>query len=166
MWRHLTMLPSTSGLPDPSDLHSDSTVTDWHYNLYLQGEGEPECCSHIDDTWICTEKEEDIVKWALKNNISEKVPTQLGMRLLYLKKLLRSTFVHSVTMETTYLSWVSLRVSSFKRNRSFNSPTEKCLSTSSSLSTTQLLRAFLWAWRWKIFSSIVPVWKDRIKQWY
>lgn len=95
MWRHLTMLPSTSGLPDPSDLHSDSTVTDWHYNLYLQGEGEPECCSHIDDTWICTEKEEDIVKWALKNNISEKVPTQLGMRLLYLKKLLRSTFVHS-----------------------------------------------------------------------
>ena len=69
-------------------------------------------------------------------------------------------------LETTYLSWVSLRVSSFKRNRSFNSPTEKCLSTSSSLSTTQLLRAFLWAWRWKIFSSIVPVWKDRIQQRY
>ena len=61
----------------------------------------------------------------------------------------------------TYLSWVSLIVSSFKRNRSFNSPTEKCLSTSSSSSTTQLLSAFLWACRWKIFSSIVPVYKEK-----
>ena len=61
----------------------------------------------------------------------------------------------------TYLSWVSLIVSSFKRKRSFNSPTEKCLSTSSSSSTTQLLSAFLWACRWKIFSSIVPVYKGK-----
>ena len=61
----------------------------------------------------------------------------------------------------TYLSWVSLIVSSFKRKRSFNSPTEKCLSTSSSSSTTQLLSAFLWACRWKIFSSIVPVYKEK-----
>ena len=68
MWHHLTKLPSTSGLPDLSDLHSDSTVTDLHYSLYLEGEGEPECCSDIDDTWICTEKEEDIVMWALKQH--------------------------------------------------------------------------------------------------
>ena len=59
------------------------------------------------------------------------------------------------------MSWVSLIVSSFKRKRSFNSPTEKCLSTSSSSSTTQLLSAFLWACRWKIFSSIVPVYKGK-----
>ena len=61
-----------------------------------------------------------------------------------------------------YLSWVSLRVVSFKRNRSRNSSAVKCRSTSSSWSTTQLLSAFLWAWRWKIFSSKVPVWKHKI----
>ena len=33
----------------------------------------------------------------------------------------------------------------------------KCLSTFSCSSTTQLLRAFLWACLWKIFSSMVPV---------
>jgi hypothetical protein len=43
------------------------------------------------------------------------------------------------------------------RKSLLRSSREKCLSTSSSLSTTQLLRAFLWAWRWKIFSSMEPV---------
>ncbi len=56
-----------------------------------------------------------------------------------------------------YLSWVSLFVFSLRVNRSLSSFMLKCLSTSSSLSTTQLLSAFLCTWRWKIFSSIVPV---------
>lgn len=61
----------------------------------------------------------------------------------------------------TYLSCVSLIVVSFKRNKSRNSSLLKCFSTSSSLSTTQLLSAFLWACLWKIFSSIVPVWNTK-----
>ena len=47
---HLTKLPLTICLPILSDQHSDAIVTDLHYNQYLQGEGAPECCSHIDDT--------------------------------------------------------------------------------------------------------------------
>ena len=58
-----------------------------------------------------------------------------------------------------YLSWVSLRVLSSSLNRSRKSDRLKWRSTSSSLSTTHELRAFLWACRWKIFSSIVPVCK-------
>lgn len=55
------------------------------------------------------------------------------------------------------LSWVSLEVSSSNLNKSRKSDRLKWRSTSSSLSTTQELSAFLWAWRWKIFSSMVPV---------
>ena len=55
------------------------------------------------------------------------------------------------------LSWVSLDVSSSNLNKSRKSDRLKWRSTSSSLSTTQELSAFLWAWRWKIFSSMVPV---------
>lgn len=53
---------------------------------------------------------------------------------------------------------MSLRVffSNLKRSRS--SERVKCACTSSSWSTTLELRAFLCACRWKIFSSIVPVW--------
>jgi len=58
----------------------------------------------------------------------------------------------------SHLSWVSDVVSSFSWKSFRRSSREKCLSTSSSLSTTQLLRAFLCACRWKIFSSMEPVW--------
>ncbi|TNN77489.1 hypothetical protein EYF80_012303 [Liparis tanakae] len=56
-----------------------------------------------------------------------------------------------------YRSCVSLVVSSLRVKSSRSSPREKCRSTSCSSSTTQLLRAFLWACRWRIFSSIVPL---------
>lgn len=56
-----------------------------------------------------------------------------------------------------HLSWVSLAVCSSNLNRSLRSDKLKWRSTSSSLSTTQELSAFLCAWRWKIFSSMVPV---------
>jgi len=47
--------------------------------------------------------------------------------------------------------------SSCGEKRSRNWSREKWRATSSSWSTTHDDRAFLWAWRWKIFSSIVPV---------
>ena len=56
-----------------------------------------------------------------------------------------------------YLLWVSLRMPVSSLKRSLRSASEKCLATSSSLSTTQELRAFLCACLWNIFSSIVPV---------
>lgn len=65
----------------------------------------------------------------------------------------------------TYLSWVSLVVVSLSVNGSFSSPREKCLSTSCSSSTTQLLSAFLCVCLWKIFSSIVPVYKIKKYIW-
>lgn len=66
----------------------------------------------------------------------------------------------------SYLSCVSLKVFLSILNKSFRSAKVKCLATSSSLSTTQELSAFLWAWRWKIFSSIVPVCGNKWKQVY
>lgn len=57
----------------------------------------------------------------------------------------------------SYLSWVSLTVSSLRLKSSRSSPREKWRSTFCSSSTTQLLRAFLWACLCRIFSSIVPV---------
>ena len=57
----------------------------------------------------------------------------------------------------TYLSLESHFVFSSYLNKSFRSFMVKCLSTFSCSSTTQLLRAFLWACLWKIFSSMVPV---------
>lgn len=65
-----------------------------------------------------------------------------------------------LVIQNTHLSWVSLVVVSFSVKSSFSSPSEKCLSTSCSSSTTQLLRAFLWVWRWNIFSSMVPVYRQ------
>ena len=65
----------------------------------------------------------------------------------------RNTF-HS---GNTHLVWVSDVVSSFSSNNFFSSSREKWRSTSSSLSTTQLLSAFLCACLCSIFSSIVPV---------
>ena len=67
------------------------------------------------------------------------------------------TRLHLTSHSVAYLSCVSEVVDSLSRNNLLRSSREKCLSTSSSLSTTQLLRAFLWAWRWKIFSSMEPV---------
>lgn len=76
-----------------------------------------------------------------------------GKNKLY-DKTLRSNFWK------TYLSWVSLSDCSSSLNKSRKSERLKWRSTSSSLSTTQELSAFLWACRWNIFSSIVPVWKE------
>jgi len=56
-----------------------------------------------------------------------------------------------------YLSCVSLDVFSSSLNKSRRSARLKWRSTSSSLSTTHELKAFLCACRWNIFSSIVPV---------
>lgn len=63
----------------------------------------------------------------------------------------------NVQSRAIYLSWVSLGVLSSSLNKSRRSDRLKWRSTSSSLSTTHELSAFLWACRWKIFSSIVPV---------
>ena len=65
------------------------------------------------------------------------------------------------SFHTVNLSCVSESVSSFNSNSFLRSSSEKCLSTSSSLSTTQLLSAFLCACLWKIFSSIVPVYMKK-----
>src|ERR1700761_2527829 len=55
------------------------------------------------------------------------------------------------------VSWVSQRVPSLKMNNLRRASTEKCRSISSFSSTTADERACLFACRWKIFSSMVPV---------
>lgn len=71
-------------------------------------------------------------------------------------------FTHSPIIKT-YLSWVSEVVFLVRVKSSRSSDTEKCRWTSSSQSTTQLLRAFLCACRWNIFSSILPVLNEKIR---
>lgn len=95
---------------------------------------------------ICYNPEESI-------NCQEKLRSDTVISLCIL-----TTKNHVYYMDKiVYLLWVSLRVSVSSLNRSLRSASEKCLATSSSLSTTLELRAFLCACLWKIFSSIVPV---------
>ena len=59
------------------------------------------------------------------------------------------------------VSCVSQRVFSLNRNNFRSASSEKWRSTSSFSSTTAEERDCLFAWRWKIFSSIVPVEMNR-----
>lgn len=85
------------------------------------------------------------------NSLMQKCQTLVRLETIYEHSVWNN---HS---SSCYLSCVSLTVSSLSEKSSRSSPREKCLSTSCSSSTTQLLRAFLWACLCKIFSSMVPV---------
>ena len=70
------------------------------------------------------------------------------------------TTVPAPVLPAAHLSWVSQMVSS-RLKRAFSSATLNSRCTSSSLSTTHELSAFLCVCRWNIFSSIEPACRHR-----
>lgn len=155
-------------------LHNDASMTDCWCSLNRLGGDEPDAHLHSagietwrEKEWKCFMHNVPLKNYSwhygifsfvrdTSNLLNPKRPVFKSVACFYDPKGNEKLF-KAYCFVYVYLSCVSLSVSSLRVNSSLSSSREKCLSTSCSSSTTQLLRAFLWACLCRIFSSIVPV---------
>lgn len=153
--------PLTPGPWGPSCWSSDSTETGHWCSQSRRAVAGPRRHSHSADsgTWK-RDKRRCCFKDVRQTNLFFLLYFQEVYQLLWVWCLLDFYMIskcHKPKTHDPYLSCVSLDVSSLSVKSSRSSPREKWRSTSCSSSTTQLLRAFLWACLCRIFSSMVPV---------